>query len=1115
MRLDCNRGDASLSGGGGVQFTEVATYSLLPDPDTLTVGTLYLVQTSTGVWPINRKAAGIYQVQVGGSPNQWTWLGDAPVAASQISFVANTDITSVLVQDAIVEVRDDTDVKLSGKIDKTVLASADDLLISSAANTPAALAIGSDTQVLTVNTAATPKIQWKPIPAPAAPAASAVSFTPDGDIAATNVQAAVTEVRDDTDIKLTGKISNSLVTNKGSLVSASAAGAPADLPVGTDGWFLKANSAATLGINWASVSLPYVPARETIISNTVSTTDISNAIAALSALGGGTIWIDGLHELTGNITMASNVIVRGYGAGSGFRNSTANGYAINLVGTTPTERAVTVSQSAPYDYFTCNTVAQASDFTAGNFAYVRSASGSDTAMFFKLVRIKTTGNTGTGKVEIFGGNFDNGVNTPGASQKAGALSFGNCSLLNLKLVNASSGSLKVRLDYATNIIIQDVLFEESKLEINYSGLVDIFDCDFLCDATKNFAGFAEIVAFSDTVHFQNCNLIGALKGIYTTGTFGQINDLIVSECLFNGICNPIYFTDASSPVPVLQGFRVFHNKFENSESPASGSSTGAGSYGIYLNLTCIGFDISSNEQLGGDWFLYSGGPSKFYFGSISCNSVHGLSASTGLIEGRGQETWTSVIISGNVCRGISEAATSSFIGIHGYMTGLSVVGNDINGLIKLTNIDGADRYIRHSTVSGNRALGLTLGSHASSAATNVANVSVTGNELYGGDLDCRSNCQYISIVGNQIVGNLLMAGAAGRTASNVTIVGNIIQGNLTFTALAQNDITIQTNRIAGVVTAPYGETVTYASSNTMWGKASVASQITRKYTLDANGFGGGGCTEALYAANAQPAETLGFAARFTLDDTLAVANASTEIACIRCGTTDVTNVVKHAIHIGTDFDQALHVASALPLNPAYGYTVVNSTNVATDHVASGGGGDDSFINTAVNTELFVNNSDYVLIGNSAVFRTVKFSASVLSSVTITPTFEYSTGDGTWATLTVIDGTLGFTLNGVITFVPPVGWAATAHFNGPAGTAITSGYYIRIRRTRATVATKPTESFFKIYATSSSTDMSVNGDGSVTPASLADTSAANNTIYYSTTASKLVFKDSAGTVNVLY
>jgi hypothetical protein len=41
------------------------------------------------------------------------------------------------------------------------------------------------------------------------------------------------------------------------------------------------------------------------------------------------------------------------------------------------------------------------------------------------------------------------------------------------------------------------------------------------------------------------------------------------------------------------------------------------------------------------------------------------------------------------------------------------------------------------------------------------------------------------------------------------------------------------------------------------------------------------------------------------------------------------------------------------------------------------------------------------------------------------------------------------------------------------------------------------------------------NGAIQPATLADSAAANNTIYYSSTQSKLVYKNSAGTVNVLY
>ena len=46
-------------------------------------------------------------------------------------------------------------------------------------------------------------------------------------------------------------------------------------------------------------------------------------------------------------------------------------------------------------------------------------------------------------------------------------------------------------------------------------------------------------------------------------------------------------------------------------------------------------------------------------------------------------------------------------------------------------------------------------------------------------------------------------------------------------------------------------------------------------------------------------------------------------------------------------------------------------------------------------------------------------------------------------------------------------------------------------------------------------LNVRADGTIQPVQLADASAANDSIYYSTTASKLVYKDSGGTVNNLY
>lgn len=64
-------------------------------------------------------------------------------------------------------------------------------------------------------------------------------------------------------------------------------------------------------------------------------------------------------------------------------------------------------------------------------------------------------------------------------------------------------------------------------------------------------------------------------------------------------------------------------------------------------------------------------------------------------------------------------------------------------------------------------------------------------------------------------------------------------------------------------------------------------------------------------------------------------------------------------------------------------------------------------------------------------------------------------------------------------------------------------------------TSQSADLFRAVDRSNTTLMAIAKNGAIKPASLADASAENSTLYYSTDASKLVFKDSGGTVNALY
>lgn len=112
---------------------------------------------------------------------------------------------------------------------------------------------------------------------------------------------------------------------------------------------------------------------------------------------------------------------------------------------------------------------------------------------------------------------------------------------------------------------------------------------------------------------------------------------------------------------------------------------------------------------------------------------------------------------------------------------------------------------------------------------------------------------------------------------------------------------------------------------------------------------------------------------------------------------------------------------------------------------------------ATNVQLFKNNNDYAYVGQSASFGYTAFNLAIVASGLGTqPTFEYSKGAGVWGVLAVTDGTNAFRQNGSIVFSVPVDWA-TDTVNG------VSKNWIRIKRTRATLTTPPTESTAKVPA----------------------------------------------------
>jgi hypothetical protein len=115
---------------------------------------------------------------------------------------------------------------------------------------------------------------------------------------------------------------------------------------------------------------------------------------------------------------------------------------------------------------------------------------------------------------------------------------------------------------------------------------------------------------------------------------------------------------------------------------------------------------------------------------------------------------------------------------------------------------------------------------------------------------------------------------------------------------------------------------------------------------------------------------------------------------------------------------------------------------------------DSATSTAQNATMFASDDDVVVIGHASQFEEIEFLlATPASGAGIKPTFEFSTGSGTWTTFNPTDTTNGMRNTGIVEFlltdVPT--WAVGADGN----------FLIRITRTQNSLTTAPVESKIQI------------------------------------------------------
>ena len=287
----------------------------------------------------------------------------------------------------------------------------------------------------------------------------------------------------------------------------------------------------------------------------------------------------------------------------------------------------------------------------------------------------------------------------------------------------------------------------------------------------------------------------------------------------------------------------------------------------------------------------------------------------------------------------------------------------------------------------------------------------------------------------------------------------------------------------------------------------------QKIYTKANGYNQVVAFQVVHEIGAIVAGDVGAGLAVRLDESeSASTDASAKLAAYSAETTAVGSETISAFKVFPGFTYALDVEGAEAEDPGFGWETTSGT--AIDRVNSGGAGDDAFVVAGTDNELFTSDNDVVLIGSANTFELIEVILATDSNRNLYTDFYYSKAGGNWTALTIqTDGTRGMRDSGLIIFDAPGDWSKDNE--DMSANAITDAYYIAIQRTRnATPPTLPVESFFKTYA-NQETGMKIDGNGFIIPRSAADADAPVSSIYYSTDQSKLVFKDSGGTVKDLY
>jgi hypothetical protein len=513
--------------------------------------------------------------------------------------------------------------------------------------------------------------------------------------------------------------------------------------------------------------------REIVVASGGSA-DINTAITDINALGGGVVRLDGLIDMDGNIVMKDNVTLAGFGKGTGLRNNTANNYEIQFIGTTPTYYGVANPADAS-STLTTDVAAEAGNFTAGDYVIGKDNSAA-TGSGIIFNKVLTNGVPATGVVELTD-QINDPILSLTASTTVAPLTapVKNAGMENMDILNTSTGSLKVDIQYAVEITIQNIYSEECSIEMDQCGVVTIRECYFTI--VDNTALSAHIILndWTGRIQVEDNVIQGGDTGIQWTGTNSAMLENYFQRNTFKQQVTNGIDLDTGNAKCGLFNCRIDQNAFVGGYTGPYAVRSNAGMYRCSVNFNVNGGAFTQ--------FLFDPATYQSEDNIFNANT----STSTFTIQRSVRMAVCSNQISGSLsCTwGIANSVIS---------------GNVIDGECRLQ--DNNQAGVLNNVISGNWIDGwLYL---IGDLTYNVDNCIVSGNYVTSG----MYLSDYITdsvIDTNYVGGDIRLAQGAGFVADRVIITNNRLTGNITLTETDQDDCIIENNIVSGSITRLTGD----------------------------------------------------------------------------------------------------------------------------------------------------------------------------------------------------------------------------------------------------------------------------------------------------------------------